>query len=241
MDLKKVEHSINLIRDFIESYNRVAVCFSGGKDSLVLTYLTLKALSEVKSSPKIWFIVCDPIPIEENRGFCQYIVDKWNLNDYGEIIWYEDLVKKYSKIDFEIAKDKIRCCMELKVKPLRKFIRDENIEVLITAIRGDEHHERAKESEISPREDHIRLHPLLNWSLIDVWSFIKENNLPVNPLYFKGYLSLGCKPCTKPVTSGFKSVDEIIEFLRRGGVHERAGRDIDKERVMEILRSLGYF
>ena len=72
--------------------------------------------------------------------------------------------------------------------------------------------------------------------------YIKEKNVPVNPLYFKGYTSLGCKPCTSVVKKeGFRDIDEIIEFIKSKKVPERAGRDIDKERIMESLRRLGYF
>jgi hypothetical protein len=42
-------------------------------------------------------------------------------------------------------------------------------------------------------------------------------------------------------TGGFRDIDEIIDFVRKGKVKERAGRDIDKELVMERLRALGYF
>jgi sulfate adenylyltransferase subunit 2 len=70
------------------------------------------------------------------------------------------------------------------------------------------------------------------------------------PLYFnhgegKRYRSLGCWPCTKPVESEARTIDEIIEELRVGKfsrVPERAGRDQDKEDdgTLETLRREGY-
>ena len=92
--------------------------------------------------------------------------------------------------------------------------------------------------------DHVRVHPLLHWNEIDVWKYIKHENLPVNQLYFavsgKRYRSLGCECCTSPVKSNAKNVDEIIEELKKTEVKERSGRAQDKEEIIEQLRALGY-
>ena len=117
-------------------------------------------------------------------------------------------------------------------------------QALFVAIRWDEHPERAKETYFSPRIDpeHIRVHPMLHFTWLDVWQYIKQFNVPFNPLYLKGYTSLGCKPCTSKVKKdGFRDIDEIIAFIKQGKAKERAGRDIDKELVMERLRKLGYY
>ena len=93
---------------------------------------------------------------------------------------------------------------------------------------------------------HVRVHPILHWTEIDVWEYIKKNNVPCNPLYFsrngKRYRSLGCMPCTKPVKSDAKTIDEIIEEIKTTKIEERSGRLQDKERedVMRRLRALGY-
>lgn len=93
---------------------------------------------------------------------------------------------------------------------------------------------------------HVRVHPILHWTEIDVWEYIKKNNVPCNPLYFsrngKRYRSLGCMPCTKPVESDAKTIDEIIEEIKTTKIEERSGRLQDKERedVMRRLRALGY-
>jgi len=91
---------------------------------------------------------------------------------------------------------------------------------------------------------HVRIHPLLPWTELDVWNYIKEKGIKVNPLYFskdgKRFRSLGCMQCTKPVDSDAASIDEIIEELRETKTAERDGRLSTKEYNMEKLRSLGY-
>lgn len=96
--------------------------------------------------------------------------------------------------------------------------------------------------------DHVRVHPLLHWTEIDVWRYISDRGVPVNPLYFSKdgktrYRSLGCMPCTSPVKSPASSIDEVIDELETTRVEERSGRAQDKERdgdVMQKLRALGY-
>jgi len=96
-------------------------------------------------------------------------------------------------------------------------------------------------SDFGPEISHVRVHPILHcWYEIDIWKYIKLNNLPVNPLYFSGYRSLGCEPCTKPVWEPVSSIDEIIERLKTSKLSERAGRDSTKEDIMRKLRALGY-
>ena len=79
-----------------------------------------------------------------------------------------------------------------------------------------------------------------------MWLYIKQENIPVNPLYFARdgvrYRSLGCTQCTVGVDSNASTVDEIIEDLRTTKTSERAGRMQDKEQesVMQRLRALGY-
>ena len=48
----------------------------------------------------------------------------------------------------------------------------------------------------------IKINPIANWSDFDVANYIKDHDVPVNPLVEQGYLSIGCWPCTRPVTEG---------------------------------------
>jgi len=96
----------------------------------------------------------------------------------------------------------------------------------------------------------VRIHPLLDWTELNIWEYIEREKIPVTPLYFdqgtgKRYRSLGCFPCTKPVESTAKNVLDIIEELRSGkfaNIAERSGREQDKEDGggLETLRRDGY-
>ena len=160
----------------------------------------------------------------------------------------------------------------------KKYERDSNkepFEGLILGIRADEEGSRSKERYFSPRTSknnwdivsqppefweqyntdfpkgtHLRIHPLLDWTELDVWQYLFQEKIPIIDLYFnKGngtrYRSLGCSPCTKPIKSNAKNIKEIIHELQIGklkNIAERDGRAQDKEDRggLETLRKDGY-
>jgi sulfate adenylyltransferase subunit 2 len=146
---------------------------------------------------------------------------------------------------------------------------------VIVGARADEEGSRSKERYFSPRDKqsdwdvgdqppelwnqyktdfapgtHLRIHPLLDWTELNIWEYIQRENIPIIDLYFdngegKRFRSLGCGPCTVPVDSAAKNVDDIVEELRTGkfaNIAERSGRAQDKEDGggLETLRKEGY-
>lgn len=97
---------------------------------------------------------------------------------------------------------------------------------------------------------HVRVHPLLDWTELNIWEYIRQEEIPTVPLYYdqgegKRYRSLGCYPCTSPIESTSKSVDDIIDELQSGqlsNIAERSGREQDKADGggLETLRRDGY-
>lgn len=92
--------------------------------------------------------------------------------------------------------------------------------------------------------DHVRVHPILHWTELDVWKYVQANGMPVNPLYFARngtrYRSIGCRECSLPAASEAKTISEIVRELEDTKTPEREGRIQDKELAMERLRALGY-
>jgi sulfate adenylyltransferase subunit 2 len=146
---------------------------------------------------------------------------------------------------------------------------------VIVGARADEEGSRSKERYFSPRTNqnawdlgdqppefwnqyktdfapgtHVRIHPLLDWAELNIWEYVERENIPIIGLYFdRGegtrYRSLGCAPCTRPVTSTASSVADIIVELRSGrfaNIAERSGRAQDAAAGggLETLRRDGY-
>lgn len=94
------------------------------------------------------------------------------------------------------------CCQLRKVEPLREIFTE--LRAWITAIRREQTTARAgaRVVERDRKFDVIKINPLAGWSSRDVWRYIKEHDVPYNPLYDLGYRSIGCQPCTTLVQIG---------------------------------------
>jgi phosphoadenosine phosphosulfate reductase len=95
-----------------------------------------------------------------------------------------------------------RCCHDRKIVPLRRAI--EGYDAWISAIRADQsaHRARASVVEWDSKFGLVKVNPLLSWTKRDVWAFVVANQVPYNPLHDQGYPSIGCWPCTRPVSPG---------------------------------------
>jgi phosphoadenosine phosphosulfate reductase len=95
-----------------------------------------------------------------------------------------------------------QCCHDRKVLPLRRAL--VGYDAWISAIRKDQTQDRAKAAVVQwdAKFDLVKINPLLSWTRRDVWAFIMKNGVPYNPLHDKGYPSIGCWPCTRPVVNG---------------------------------------
>jgi sulfate adenylyltransferase subunit 2 len=146
---------------------------------------------------------------------------------------------------------------------------------VIVGARADEEGSRSKERYFSPRSTdntwdvgeqppefwnqyktefapgtHVRIHPLLDWTELNIWEYIEREQIPTVSLYYdhgegRRYRSLGCGPCTQPVESHARNPAEIVVELRSGryaNVAERSGRAQDKDDGggLETLRREGY-
>lgn len=103
----------------------------------------------------------------------------------------------YGSIDSRKA-----CCHMRKVEPLKRALSGKC--AWITGLRRDQAPTRKDiaESEFDIDNGLQKVSPLLNWSLSDVWAYLKEFNVSYNALHDKGYTSIGCAPCTRAITPG---------------------------------------
>jgi len=115
----------------------------------------------------------------------------------------ENLVSQKGPFSFYDSIDNRKeCCYIRKVEPLKRALYGHTI--WITGIRADQSGNRSDMSMVEWDESNqlIKVHPLLNWSLNDVKDFIGKNNIPYNPLHDKGFVSIGCQPCTRAIKKG---------------------------------------
>jgi phosphoadenosine phosphosulfate reductase len=103
---------------------------------------------------------------------------------------------------YESVENRKSCCYVRKVEPLKRALKDN--EIWITGLRAEHSADRQNLQSIEWDESNqiIKYHPLLHWTTEQVLDFIKSNNIPYNPLHDKGFVSIGCAPCTRAIKEG---------------------------------------
>ncbi|MDR2387090.1 MAG: sulfate adenylyltransferase subunit 2 [Deltaproteobacteria bacterium] len=256
-------YSVFILREAYSRLGRLGLLWSIGKDSTVLLWLAKKAFFGHCPFPFIHVDTSYKIP--EMIDFRDQVVAKMGL----ELIVHQNKGALLAGMGPE--KGRLVCCKALKTEALNDMTKTYGFDGLIVGVRRDEEGSRSKERVFSvrnlrdewdyvnqapelwgqfktefPKGHHVRVHPLLQWSEIDIWRYIEAEDIPVIDLYFskngERYRSLGCAPCTAKIKSQAKSVTEIIRELEKTKVSERAGRAQDQEDAyaMQKLRKDGY-
>lgn len=266
--------SIYIFREAFNKIQNMAMLWSFGKDSNVMIHLARKAFFGKIPFP---LIHCDTeLEFDEVYAFRDKYKKEWKIDFISEICPPIETTDASLPHSARIA--------ARKTGGLKSIIKKHGFNGIVTGIRRDEEGTRAKERYFSPRDvegswdvkdqppefwdqfntdfpvgTHIRIHPLLHWTELDVWLYIKRENIPIVPLYyakkydiFEGkdfggklmrFRSLGEKGITWPLESPADTIDKIIAELRVTKVSERSGRPMgadEDESSFERLRAAGY-
>lgn len=103
---------------------------------------------------------------------------------------------------YESVENRKECCFIRKVVPLTRALKGN--EIWITGLRAEQSENRSDLSvfEYDAHFNIIKFNPLLKWSLEEVQKYIDNNNVPQNTLHKKGFVSIGCAPCTRAIAEG---------------------------------------
>jgi sulfate adenylyltransferase subunit 2 len=253
--------SIFILREAVSQLTPLGMLWSAGKDSNVLLWLARKAFLGRVPFPVVLLDTGNEFP--EVYAFRDEIVAAWGLS-------YIDAPCPALEETDATLPPKARAAAR-KTLGLKQLIALRGFRGVVLGIRRDEQAVRGKERVMSPRDaaggwdfrhqplelwdqyntepppgGHVRVHPLLAWTELDVWNYIDREGLPVVPLYFARagmrFRSIGEKDITFPVPSTASSIAEIIAELEISREAERAGRAMDHESedAFERLRSEGY-
>jgi phosphoadenosine phosphosulfate reductase len=115
----------------------------------------------------------------------------------------EKLIKTKGPNSFyESVENRKECCFIRKVEPLGRALAGQS--VWITGIRAEQSPNRTDMSNLEWDAAHglIKFHPIFNWTFEEVKTYIKQKGIPYNPLHDKGFVSIGCAPCTRAIAAG---------------------------------------
>lgn len=179
-----------------EFYPDIAVSSSFGHGSAALLHM----VSQIKAGVKVIFIDSG-YHFPETLAYRDKLQKLLGLNIvvYRAALSREEFIEKYT--DHLYSSQPNLCCEINKVEPMRRAL--DGLKAWISGIRRGQTEERSGAQWVERYEGAVyKVNPLLSWTSKDVWEYIKSNGLPVHPLFEKGYKSIGCWPCTRPVLSG---------------------------------------
>lgn len=197
------DEAIYILRETAAQFEKPALLFSGGKDSIVLVHLALKAFRPGKFPfPLVHIDTGHNFP--EALQFRDYLVEK--IGEKLIIGFVEDSIKKYN---LKETPGRFPSRNALQTYALLDVIQENEFDACIGGARRDEEKARAKERIFSVRDDfgqwdpklqrpelwnilngkiqkghNVRVFPISNWTELDVWNYIKQNNIELPNLYF---------------------------------------------------------
>jgi len=183
------------------SFDNIAISFSGAEDVILVDMA-------VKITPNVSVFSLDTGRLHpETYRLLEQVREHYNirleaLSPDTETV--ERLVREKGLFSFYKDSHK-ECCGIRKVIPLRRKLN--TLDAWITGQRKDQ--SPGTRAAVPVVEDDgafsttehrlIKFNPLANWSSVQVWQYIRENDVPYNELHNKGFISIGCEPCTRPV------------------------------------------
>ena len=253
--------SVYIFREAFNRIDRLAMLWSLGKDSNVMVWLARKAFFGHLPFPVMH--IDTGRKFKEMYEFRTRFAAEWGLNLLlGECPPVEEIDQTLPPAARSAAR---------KTVGLKRMIEKHGLNGVFAGIRRDEQATRSKERYFSPRGlgggwqfkdqppefwdqfntdfppgTHLRIHPLLHWTELDIWRYTQRERIPMVPLYFsrdgKRYRSLGDQDITSPIVSEAKTIEEVIAELESTLTPERAGRAMDHEAedAFERLRADGY-
>jgi len=187
--------TIENIKKHIEKYKKrglkIFVTSSFQTHSIPLLHI----LSEIDNTIPVMFINTGYL-FPETLIFRDDIVKQFHLNLVNVTSSVSRIYQKDCNGNFLFTSDPDRCCYINKTQPMEPILAEYN--VWINGIRADQNANRKHmKVEQNGAFNCKRFHPILDWNNKMIYDYIKEHNLPKHPLENKGYLSIGCEPCTR--------------------------------------------
>ena len=206
---------VDVIQAALDGHDSVAISFSGAEDVVLIDMVC-----NIIDRPQVFCLDTGRLH-PETYAFIEQVRDHYGIaiqvlnpdaSALGRLVQEKGLFSFYKDGHQE-------CCSVRKIAPLRRYL--SGCDAWITGQRRDQSPTRSQvpQSQIdaafsvdrSPadRPPLMKYNPLANWTSGQVWQYIRDHQVPYNPLHDRGFLSIGCQPCTRAVGPG---------------QHERAGR-----------------
>lgn len=224
---QKVDRALCLLAAAYQEHKEgFAVASSLGKDSIVVWDLARQISDDIPG-----FIVTTRYKPLETVEFMHRYVERYpNFK----------IFRNDEEIPDELYRtDPDQCCQVLKVRPIKRALRELNVKAWATGLRCTEGNTRTDMDELEEWDGNlVKVNPILIWEEREVWQYIAINKLDVNPLYDEGYRSLGCAPCSSITAGGTERDGRWQGTAKEGGecgIHTQSlsGGDVAEVKALD--------
>ena len=192
-----------VLRWAVDKYGvSLGVACSFGLEDMVL----IDMISRIEGKFTIFTIDTGRLP-EETYETADRARSKYGLEFqtwFPETEAVEQLVRNKGFYSFKESQDnRHECCGIRKVEPLERALK--NLSAWATGLRREQGVTRTEINKVEEDKNHpglMKINPLADWTEAQIWSYVEEHKVPVNPLHKKNYPSIGCAPCTRAVAPG---------------------------------------
>jgi phosphoadenosine phosphosulfate reductase len=185
-----------------DTFPRVVIVASFQAESSVL----IDMASQVRGDVRVLTLDTGRLP-QATHDMIDRIRDRYAIDvqvvspDAAEL---EEMVGRHGvNLFYGSAENRRLCCDVRKSRPLARAL--EGYDAWITGVRRKQAATRADTSIVAPDHEHeglTKIAPLAGWTKEQVWTYIRDHDLPYHSLYDAGYTSIGCEPCTRATTKG---------------------------------------
>ncbi|MCI3926366.1 phosphoadenylyl-sulfate reductase [Paenibacillus sp. TRM 82003] len=186
-----------LMKFAVDTFPNIVLACSFGAEDVALVHM----LQKVRPGTDIFYLDTD-FHFKETYETRDKLAEKYNVNfvQVKPKLTPEEQAEKFGE---ELWKSNPnQCCNIRKVDPLTEILG--KYDAWFTGIRRDQAPTRAnaKKVEYDVKFGLVKFNPLASWTSDDVWNYIRENDVPYNPLHDQNFPSIGCEQCTRPVAPG---------------------------------------
>ncbi|MDI2091415.1 phosphoadenylyl-sulfate reductase [Commensalibacter oyaizuii] len=202
---RKLLETQEILRQAVQNYKPIVQATSLGVEDMLITDIIRRlnlpitvAMLDTKKLHKETLDLKEKAESFYNIEIKTYYPDPEQVTEYNQ--------KHGEDAIFRSVELRKECCHIRKLVPLKSLLKGH--EAWITGLRKEQSNFRAnlqvieQENPSDATQPKVKINPLLDWTIGDVWYYIKENNVPYNQLHDEFYVSIGCEPCTRAIALG---------------------------------------
>lgn len=201
------QHPKKIIEFALQQFSRISISFSGAED-VVLIHMACQVQASLGLTTPVAVFSLDTGRLHpETYQFIQKVRDHYPIQlsiTSPQAQKLQQMVNEKGLFSF-YQEGHQECCGIRKVEPLKRQLTE--LDAWITGQRRDQSPNTRTEVPVvqqdqgfsTPEKTLAKFNPLANWSSAQVWDYIRAFEIPYNPLHERGFISIGCEPCTRAV------------------------------------------